>query len=148
MFLIGGGAVLWRSKKLQGIATTTTVAEYKSLSDTAKEAVWLRQLMEELGQDASAIVLRCDNQGALKVSLQNSKLSFRTKHVRVAWHFVREAIRDGEVDVEFVPSKEQCADILTKAVEGCQFRRLRQRLGLQPRDSSIVVDESKAHNSL
>ena len=146
MFILGGGAILWRSKKLEGIATSTTVAEYKSLSETAKEAVWLNQLLTEFGEGQTTIVLRCDNQSALRLSLQNSKLSSRTKHLRVAWHYVREAIKDKEVDVEFVPSKEQNADILTKAVNGQQFRRNRERLGLKMQGSSTSIDDSKEHN--
>jgi len=57
VFKLAGGPVSWSSKKLEGIADSTTVAEYKALSFGAKEAIWLRQLMGELGRSTQAITL-------------------------------------------------------------------------------------------
>jgi len=66
----------------------TTVAEYKALSFGAKEAIWLRQLMGELEESTQAITLCCDNQSAIKLS-HNPAMHQRTKHVKLAWHFIR-----------------------------------------------------------
>jgi len=148
VFKVGGGAVSWASKKLEGVADSTTVAEYKALTQGAKEAIWLRQLCGELRQGTDPIPLRgstsaakeaskpmtlhCDNQSALKLA-HNPILHQRTKHVKVAWHFIREAIKDGDVKVEFVRTALQDADILTKALDGAKHKNNRFRLGLVPK---------------
>ena len=132
VFEVAGGAVSWSSKKLDGIADSTTVAEYKALSFGAKEAIWLRQLMGELGQSTQAITLCCDNQSAIKLS-HNPTMHQRTRHVKLAWHLVREAIKDGDVVVKFVRTAVQDADMLTKALDGPKHKDNRQRIGLLPK---------------
>jgi hypothetical protein len=132
VFKLAGGAVSWSSKKLDGISDSTTVAEYKALSFGAKEAIWLRQLMGELKQSTKAITLCCDNQSAIKLS-HNPAMHQRTKHVKLAWHFIREAIKDGDVVVKFVRTAVQDADMLTKALDGPKHRDNRQRIGLLPK---------------
>jgi hypothetical protein len=124
--------VTWSSRKLAGIATSSTIAEYKSLSEAAKEAVWLRQLLGEIMQQHTPpLMLLCDNQSAIKISLQQEKVSARTKHLKVSWHYVRNALEEGEVKVDYVPTRLQDADLLTKAQDGPRLRLNRTRIGLQ-----------------
>ena len=132
VFKLAGGAVSWSSRKLDGIADSTTVAEYKALSFGAKEAIWLRQLMGELRQSTQAITLCCDNQSAIKLS-HNTVMHQRTKHVKLAWHLVRHAVKDGDVVVKFVRTCAQDADMLTKALDGPKHKDNRQRIGLLPK---------------
>jgi hypothetical protein len=129
VFKLAGGAVTWASKKLESIADSTTVAEYKALSHGAKEAIWIRQLFGELKQSTPPITLRCDNQSTIKLA-HNPVQHQRTKHVKVTWHFIRQAIKDGDVLVEFVRTASQDADMLTKALDGKRHRDNRERLGL------------------
>ena len=132
VFTLGGGAFGWASRKLQCVSTSTTVAEYKALSEAAKEAVWLRQLLEEIGQGQKTIILHCDNQSAIKLSCKLSKLNQKIKHLKVAWHFIKQAVDDGHVQLQFVRSSLQDADMLTKALDGPRHRDNRERVGLQP----------------
>jgi hypothetical protein len=136
VFKLGGGVFGWASRKLQSISTSTTVAEYKALSEAAKEAVWLKQLLEEIGQGQDAIVLHCDNQSSIKLSCKLSRLNQKIKHLKVAWHFIKQAVEDGDVQVDFVRSAQQDADMLTKALDGPRHRDNRGRVGLQPAQDS------------
>ena len=144
VFKLAGGAISWGSKKLEGISDSSTVAEYKALSNGAKEAIWLRQLLGELRQSTQPITLRsdedaarevnkptvlyCDNQSAIKLA-KNPVQHQRTKHVKLAWHLIRQAIKDGDVRVEFVRTALQDADILTKALDGAKPRTTGSALG-------------------
>jgi len=65
---LAGGCISWYSKKLQLTATSSTEAEYKALSEGAKEAMWLRNIMGELGIQLKPVKLYCDNQSAVKIS--------------------------------------------------------------------------------
>jgi hypothetical protein len=133
VFKLAGGAVSWQSKKLEGIATSTAEAEYKALSEGAKEAIWLRRLLTELGVGGQdAILLQCDNESAISLA-HNPVMHQRTKHIKIAWHFVRVAVKSGEVCLQFVRTHLQDADILTKALNGPKFKDNRERIGLLPR---------------
>jgi hypothetical protein len=131
VFKVAGGAVSWATKKLESISDSTAVSEYKALSLAAKEAIWMRQLLGELSVSAAPITLCCDNESSIKLA-KNPVLHQRTKHVKVAWHVVRQAIAEGDVLVKFVPSVLQDADVLTKALDATKHKANRERLGLVP----------------
>lgn len=104
-----------------------------AITEGAKEAIWLRRLLGEICvqnlQQPTTIL--GDNQGSLNLS-HNPIFHGRTKHIEVRHHFVREKIVSGEVKLEYVPTTEQLADILTKALGKTSFFRLRDQLGLVP----------------
>lgn len=126
---IGGGAVSWYSKKLKLVALSSAEAEYKALAEGAKEAIWFIQLYTELGLKVSAIRLLCDNQAAIAQS-KNPVQQHKTRHYRLAWHFVRQVQEAGEVQVDFVKTALQDADLLTKALPSAVHQAASERLGL------------------
>ncbi|GJP73760.1 hypothetical protein CLOP_g4446 [Closterium sp. NIES-67] len=85
--LLGGGAVSWRSKKQNEVGLTSCETEYMALHHGAKEVVWLRRLLEELGvgQEEPTVVF-CDNESAVKLA-KNACLHGLTKHIRPKWHW-------------------------------------------------------------
>ncbi|GJP36797.1 hypothetical protein CLOM_g21273 [Closterium sp. NIES-68] len=111
--LLGGGAVSWRSKKQNEVGLSSCETEYMALHHGAKEVVWLRRLLEELGvgQEKPTVVF-CDNESAVKLA-KNACLHGLTKHIRPKWHWVRR-ILDKEVRLEIVKTHQQAADIFTK----------------------------------
>ncbi|GJP60077.1 hypothetical protein CLOP_g17216 [Closterium sp. NIES-67] len=111
--LLGGGAVSWRSKKQNEVGLSSCETEYMALHHGAKEVVWLRRLLEELGvgQEEPTVVL-CDNESAVKLA-KNACLHGLTKHIRPKWHWVRRLL-DKEVRLEIVKTHQQAADIFTK----------------------------------
>ena len=92
VFLLGGGAITWSSSKQSSVALSTVEAEYMALSVATQEAIWLRQLQEELGvTKASPKLINEENQGAISMA-KNPVFHKRTKHVQICYHFVREAV--------------------------------------------------------
>ncbi|CAI7910117.1 unnamed protein product [Closterium sp. NIES-54] len=111
--LFGGGAVSWRSKKQNEVGLSSCETEYMALHHGAKEVVWLRRLLEEIGVcQKEPTVIFCDNESAVKLA-KNACLHGLTKHIRPKWHWVRRLL-DKEVRLEIVKTHQQAADILTK----------------------------------
>lgn len=86
---VEGGSFTWYSKKLQLVATNSTEAEYKALSEGAKEALWLKNLYSELRLPLQCVTLYCDNQAAIQVA-KNPVQHFKTRHFKLAWHLIRQ----------------------------------------------------------
>ena len=127
---LAGGCISWYSKKLQLTATSSAEAEYKALSEGAKEAMWLKHLLGELQITTGAIMLYCDNQSALAIS-KNPVQHYRTRHFKLHWHFVRQVQEAGEVVVSFVRTALQDADVLTKALSVSTHLMAMERLGME-----------------
>jgi hypothetical protein len=115
VFTLGGGAISWASKRQPTVAASTTETEYMAASSAAREALWLRKLVTDLGQPLAVVPVSCDNRGALSL-LHNPILSDRSKHIDVHHHFVRERVARGEVAFGWVPTMEMTADVFTKSL--------------------------------
>lgn len=130
VFLLGGGAISWASKKQPIVTLSTTEAEFVSAAYGACQAVWLRNILEEVGFDqGESTTLFCDNSSTIKLS-KNPVLHGRSKHIHVRYHFLRELVNDGIIQLDSCASKEQVADIMTKAVKLEVFEELRGRMGV------------------
>ncbi|CAI7910879.1 unnamed protein product [Closterium sp. NIES-54] len=111
--VFGGGAVSRRSKKQNEVGQSSCETEYMALHHGAKEVVWLRRLLEEIGVcQKEPTVIFCDNESAVKLA-KNACLHGLTKHIRPKWHWVRRLLHK-EVRLEIVKTHQQAADILTK----------------------------------
>ena len=120
MFSLAAGAVSWVSK-LQTVAALSTIeAEYMAATEACKEAIWLKRLVEELGHTQQNIPVYCDSQSALHIARNPSSHS-RTKHIDVQYHFVREVVEEGSVDMQKIHTKDNLADIMTKPVNSDKF---------------------------
>jgi len=116
MFCLNGGAVTWKSSKQSTIADSTTEAEYIAAAEAAKEAVWMKGLLEELRVVPSIsdpVDLYCDNNGAI-AQAKEPRSHQKSKHIMRRFHLIREIIQRGDVKMCKVPSKENVADPLTK----------------------------------
>lgn len=128
---LAGGAVLWMSQRQRIVALSTTEAEYVAASDATKEAIWIRRLLESVGvNEKGPTEMRLDNQGSIKLIklIKNPEFHKRTKHIDVFFHFIREIYENGQIDIKYVPSSKQLADILTKALPKSSFESNRVRL--------------------
>ncbi len=130
VFLAGGGAITWRSKKQSTIALSSTEAEYVALSEAAREACWLRSLHGELGfpQDGPTLI-RGDNDGSVALA-KNPQFHKRSKHIAIRWHWVRDLVQDGVVRIENCRDRNQTADVLTKALPRPKHRQHTNEMGL------------------
>lgn len=132
VFLLAGAAISWRSRRQEVVATSTTEAEYIALAEGAKEAIWLRHLLEELDggkTTARPIIIMEDNRGALLL-VENPVNHAKSKHIDVRYHFVRECAERGEIRVVGESSEEMTADILTKALNRVKHEKHLGGLGL------------------
>lgn len=127
IFLMNGGPITWCSQKQKTIALSTTEAEFVAACESAKEILWLKQLLLELGENYKCITLCVDNQSAIKL-INNPAYHKRTKHIDVKYNFIREKVELGIIKIQYVSSKNQLADILTKALPAQVFGYLRSHI--------------------
>jgi hypothetical protein len=104
------------------VSTSTAEAEYYTLAYASKEAVWIRNLLGQLGftQDQLITIYR-DNQGALALA-ENPEFYARTKHIDVSTHYIRQLTEDHIVKLEYKPTAEMLADCLTKPLKVAQHQ--------------------------
>jgi hypothetical protein len=131
VYLLGGAAISWKSQKQRTVALSSTEAEYVSLSEAAKEAIYLRNLLLEMDLDKYGdVILYVDNLGALYIAFDPVHHA-RTKHIDVRYHFVRDKFTSGELELKHLPTAHMTADILTKALPRVLHERCLEELGLQ-----------------
>jgi hypothetical protein len=126
---IGNCVITWSSRKQRTVAQSTAEAEYISLAHCTREVLFLRQLLGELGYEQSTTEILDDNQACISMA-ENPVQHSRTKHIDVRYHFIRERVKNKEVKVKYVESKENVADILTKGLERPAFQYLFKIMGL------------------
>lgn len=130
VFKLNGGTISWCSKKQVCVALSSTEAELIALTEGTKEAVWIHQLLSEIGQPIDIpIVIFEDNQSCLKL-IDNVNASNRTKHIDVRHFFIRDYIEKRIIVCEYCPTDEMTADILTKPLSKIKFEKLRLMLGI------------------
>lgn len=130
VFKLSGAAVSWRSKRQTCVALSTAEAEYMALASTAQEAVWMQNLQSALlGSPVTPTLIYEDNQSTICMA-RSPQYHGRAKHVDIKFHYVRELVERETVKLEYCPSKEMVADLLTKGLGSTQFVRLRELLGL------------------
>ena len=114
--MLNNGAIAWRGKRQVTIALSSMESEYMAVTEAAKELKWLRQFLTELGHSVdSAMVLKSDNQGAIALA-KNLVSHSRAKHIDLRHHFIRDAIKDKIIWLEYIPTAKITADSLTKAL--------------------------------
>ncbi|KAM1198763.1 hypothetical protein FF2_010062 [Malus domestica] len=118
-FSFGSGAFSWASVKQHSAAEATS------------QAIWLRFVLKDFGEEqAAATSLFCDNTSAIAMS-KNHVFHQRTKHIGRKFHFIRDAIQEGTIDLIYCKSEEQIVDIFTKALPKDRFNNLRSLLGVK-----------------
>ena len=131
VYLMGEAAISWKSQKQQTVALSSTEAEYVSVAEAVKEAIYLRSLLRELNLDKfSNITLFVDNQGAIHLAT-NPIFHSRAKHIDIKCHFVREALVAEKLIVKYIPTEKMVADVLTKALPNQKHVRFMNDLGLR-----------------
>ncbi|KAE8711850.1 hypothetical protein F3Y22_tig00110271pilonHSYRG00126 [Hibiscus syriacus] len=125
---VGNNLVAWSSKKQKSVSRSTMEAEYKSVTDTTADVVWVGALLSELGiYQKEEPVIWCDNTSVVALSA-NPVYHAHTKHVDLDIHFVREKVAAKLMKVNYVPAAHQIADGLTKPLARNAFEEFRAKL--------------------
>ena len=130
IFTLGGTAVSWKSKLQNRVALSTTEAEYVAISEAAKEMIWLKNFLSELGKEQEDAPLFSDSQSAVCLA-KNPVFHSRCKHIQLRYHFIRELINDGELSLLKISGSENPADMLTKTVTTDKLRLCITSAGLR-----------------
>lgn len=126
---LSSGAISWTSRAQKTVAHSSTEAEYMALSDCSRQCVWVHQLLKELGYHVQPIQISGDNQGSIFIA-QNPVTEKRSKHVDIRYHYIREVIARGLIEVTFIPGEDNPADLLTKNLGRVKFEKFRSMYGL------------------
>ncbi|KAC9923453.1 hypothetical protein E3N88_45071 [Mikania micrantha] len=128
--ILSNAAISWSSRKQEIVTLSSTEAEYVAATSCACHSVWLKGILEEIGgENIGVIDIQCDNSSTIKLS-KNPVLHRRTKHIDVRFHYLRDLVNEGKVQLLFCPTKEQVADVLTKPVKLELFEKMRKKLGV------------------
>ena len=124
----------WKSTKQQSVALSSTEAEYMGQTMAATQVMWTRGLLKELQINSTipkdATVIFADNQGAIKLA-ENPIFQRRSKHIAVRYHFTRDLIQQGEIELAYRSTQDMVADGLTKPLGPVKFAQFVKGLGLR-----------------
>ena len=114
-FYYGKCLISWNSSKQKTISLSSTEAEYIGLSNAAKEGLWLKNILIELGRSPKQTIIFCDNKSSICLA-KNPEQHAKSKQLDIRYHFIREKIDNGEFSVDHIASEDMVADILTKGL--------------------------------
>jgi hypothetical protein len=138
VWMMNGGAVCWRSKLQTIVALSSMEAEYVGATPAVQEVIWLRDLLCELKMtDSSPSILNMDNRGAA-ILTHGTGDSHRTKHIDIRYHFIRSHVEQKRIKVDYLPTDEMIADILTKNLGRTKHEYFTKKLGVVSRLSGSV----------
>ena len=126
---LGRSLVCWSSKKQNCISLSTAEAEYVAAASGCTQLLWMRQTLKEYGVICDKVPLLCDNESAIKIAYNPVQHS-RTKHIEIRNHFIRDHVARGDIELIYVPTKDQLADIFTKPLDEARFSYLRNELNI------------------
>jgi hypothetical protein len=121
--------VSWFSKKQNSVALSTAEAEYVAAGSYCAQSLYIKQQLEDFKILFDHIPIRCDNTSAISLS-KNPIQHSRTKHIEIRYHFIRDHVQKGDIELEFVSTDSQWADILTKTLIEERFCTIRREIGM------------------
>nr|GEU42760.1 hypothetical protein [Tanacetum cinerariifolium] len=152
----GDKLVSWMSKKQNCTAISSAEIEYVELSTSCAQVMWIRIQLQDYGFNSNKIPLYCDSQSAIAISC-NRVQHFHTKHIHTRYHFIKEQVENDIIELYFVKTEYQLADMFTKAIPEDRFKYLVRRIEhlsdtyvftmkieilLEPTSNKILVAES------
>jgi transposase InsO family protein len=130
--MLNGNLISWQSKKQTTVALSSTEAEYMAICDITKEIMWIKMILEELNfKVITPIIIYVDNQSSIKIS-ENDISHERTKHIDIKHYFVKDAIQQKIIQLKWISTHQQLADIFTKSLPSPTFTSLRDKLITHP----------------
>ena len=125
---LGGGPIYVKSTKQKIVTKSSTESELVALSDGASVVIWGRDFLLAQGEKLGPAVIYQDNMSTMALVDKGASGSERTKHIKIRYFWVKDRVQSGEIKVEYMPTEEMVADILTKPLQGSKFVTLRNML--------------------
>ena len=135
-FQLGKNLISWSSKKQSTVALSSSEAEYMASSFATQELIWLKALIKEIKFKIPVPILKQDNQSSIALA-KNPVHHPRTKHIDIRYHFIRERVLNSELQLEFCPTTEMAADMLTKPLSQQLLVPCRTILQVAPSRGSV-----------
>ncbi|GJU58548.1 hypothetical protein Tco_1236314 [Tanacetum coccineum] len=139
---LGDKLVSWSSKNQKSTAISSTKAEYIALSGCCAQILWMRSQLTDYGLKFNKIPLYCDNKSAIALCCNNVQHS-RSKHIDVRYHFIKEQVENGVVELYFVRTEYQLVDIFTKALSREKINFLVEKLGMKSMSPNTLKSLTK-----
>nr|GEW16931.1 hypothetical protein [Tanacetum cinerariifolium] len=145
MQILGERLVSWSSKRKKSVAISSTEAEYIALSGCGAQVLWMRSQLTDYGLGFNKIPMHCDNKSVIALCCNNVQHS-QSKHIDIRFHFIKEQVENGVVELYFVNTEYQLADIFTKALSREIIDFFINKLGMRsftPETLKQLADEAE-----
>ena len=127
VFTLSHAPVSWRYTLQVTVTLSTTEAEYMTLTEVVKKAIWLQGLMDDLRIEQEFLKVNCDSMSAIYLT-KNQVWHVRRKHIDARYHFVRDILEDGDIELKKIHTKNNQADMLTKVIPEVKFNHCKNLL--------------------
>ncbi|GKD61865.1 retrovirus-related pol polyprotein from transposon TNT 1-94 [Tanacetum coccineum] len=127
--LLRGKLVCWSAKKYKFVVMSSAEAEYVAAAGCYANILWMKSQLTDYDIIYEKVPIFCDSTNAIAIS-NNPVLHSRTKHIDIRYHFIRDHILKGDIELHFIPTQYQLADIFTKPLDEPTFKRLIVELGM------------------
>ena len=117
-----------KSAKQKVVSKSSTEAELIGLSDSASQVIWTRDFLIGQGYSIQAATIYQDNLSTMALAKNGRSNSERSRHINIRYFFVKDRVEQGDVKIEYMPTGDMIADVLTKPLQGSLFARLRDQL--------------------
>jgi hypothetical protein len=120
---LGSSLVCWLAHKQSSVAQSTTEAEYVAAASCYSLILWIVQTMRDYGVTYMSVPIMCDSSSAICLA-HNPIFHGRAKHIKVRHHFLRDHVEKGEIEMKFIDTKRQLANIFSKPLDSSRFASL------------------------
>ena len=124
--MLGSASIVVRSGKQKLVTKSSTEAELVACSDSLVYGIIIKNLLDELKIPHNGITIHQDNVSTINLITNKKASSIRSKHIDIRYFFIRDRISSGHMKIVHTPTAEMIADVLTKPIQGIQFKKLRQ----------------------
>nr|GEW07914.1 hypothetical protein [Tanacetum cinerariifolium] len=122
--------ISWSSKRKNSAAISSTEAEYIALSGCCAQILWMRSQLMNYGLGFNKIPMYCDNKSAIALCCNNVQHS-QSKHIDIRYHFIKEQVENGVIELYFITTEYQLVDLFTKALGRDRIEFLINKLGMR-----------------
>nr|GFB28262.1 retrovirus-related Pol polyprotein from transposon TNT 1-94 [Tanacetum cinerariifolium] len=140
---LGERLISWSSKRQKSVSVSSTEAEYIALSGCCAQLLWMRSQLSDYGLGFNKIPLYCDNKSAIALCCNTVQHS-RSKHIDIRYHFIKEQVENGVIELYFVNTEYELAVLFTKAPGRDRIEFLINKLGMRsftPETLKQLMDE-------